>query len=918
VTTASATTTLLFTDIVGSTGLWEARPDVMSGALSRHDELMRSAITSCKGLVFKTVGDAFCAAFGTASDAVAAALAGQRALAAESWPDAVSLPVRMGLHSGVCEERDGDYFGPTVNRTARLAAVAHGSQVIISQATAKLARTTLPRGTRLKDLGTHRLKDLTLPEHVFQLEADDLPTQFPPLRSLGNLELGNNLPLQLTSFVGRRRELSEIRRLLTVSRLVTITGAGGCGKTRVAIESLTDTDGVWFVDLAPLTDPGLVVAQIGAALGIRFGAGPVMAETLTGVLSVQDVHLVLDNCEHVIDACAELADVLLRSCPNIRMLVTSREPLDVDGEYVYRLPSLSLPSDSGEIGWQQVSQSEAVQLFVARGGAHRSGFELTEANAVAIGSICRHLDGIPLAVELAAARLAGFSVADLEARLGDRFGFLSSGRRTALPRHRTLLGLVRWSYDLLTGPEQTLLRYLSVFVGGFTLDAAEQLRYGDSLIGSDIADVVSSLTKKSLIQIEEHTDPLRYEMLETIRQFSTERLREHGEQTAVRAAHAGVFLALAERAAHHLWGAERLEWLARINAEQGNLREAMAVLLDDPTPDAGPLAMRLFIAMSRYWEMTGQAAYVLDAFRALLSHPGTQERNELWVRTVAALALVWRADNWELAVFAPVVAEAAERARAYELFGESSVLHWVLGGDQGWRGERTRSMELTDRAIEDARRSGDLTALGVTLIAASATIADPPVCRPLLHEALSCLRRAGDTYWEPVALNNLADLDITSGDYSSALRFIAQGVALSRAAAADEILTALLANLAQIELDQENITAAQAACGEAIRIQIRAGLLNHLSGDIIGSVAGCASAHGEIEAAAFLYGAAHAVSVHSGIGLSERVDRHEESLRKKISESAYEAAFSQGASLSPREALKQALAWSDESAAQVG
>jgi predicted ATPase/class 3 adenylate cyclase len=898
VTKVSGTVTLLFTDIVGSTGLWETRPDAMSAALTRHDSLMRTAITSSDGVVFKTIGDAFCAAFADAGAAVAGALAAQRALAAESWPDGLAVRVRMGLHSGVCEERDGDYFGPTVNRVARLAAVAHGGQVVLSESAARLARDTLPRDTRFKDLGRHRLKDLTLPEHVFQLEADDVPSQFPPLRSLGNLELGNNLPIQLTSFVGRRPELSEIRRLLGASRLVTITGVGGCGKTRTAIEALTDTDGVWYIDLAPLTDPGFVAGQLAAALGIQAQAGEAMTETLTNALSVQELCLVLDNCEHVIEACAELATVLLTSCPRIRLLTTSREPLHVDGEYVYRLPSFV--------------ESEAVQLFVERGSAQRSGFARTDANAEVIVSICDRLDGNPLALELAAARLSTFSLIDLEARLGDRFGFLTSGRRNALPRHQSLRALVGWSYDLLTVREQSLLRYLSVFAGGFTLEAAERLCAGGALSDSNIADLISLLTERNLVQFEEHTDPLRYGMLETIRQFSLERLRELHEESSIRASHAQVFLTLAEDAAPHLWRAERLEWLARINAEQDNLREAMSVLLADPSPDAGLLAMRMFVAMSRYWEMTGQAAYVLEVAPALLAHPGTQQRNDLWVRTVASLALVWRGDNWELAVFAPVAAEAAELARKYGLHVESSVLQWALGGDQCLHGDRGVGLERIDRAIEDARRSGDATALAVALIASSATISDLAEARTRLTEALSCLRRAGDSYWEPVVLNNLAAEEMISGDRHTARQMINEGIALIRAGGISNILGTLLSNLAELELDEGNIGAAQTAGEEAIRMQVRAGLLDHTSGTLVGGMAGCASAQGELEAAAFLYGAARGLSDHAGIENSDWVDHHEERLRQKMSESTFEAAFSKGSSLSPREALITALAWSDD------
>jgi predicted ATPase len=883
----------------------------MSLALSRHDELMRTAITSCAGVVFKTVGDAFCAAFARAGDAVAAALAAQRALASQAWPGDVTLQVRMGIHSGLCEERDGDYFGPTVNRAARLAAVAHGRQVVVSEATVDLTRDSLPSGILFKDLGRHRLKDLTVPEHVFQLDADDLPTRFPPLRSLGNLELGNNLPIQLTSFVGRRRDLSELRRLLSASRLVTVTGAGGCGKTRTAIEALSDVEGVWFVDLAPLADPGLVPAQVGAALGIQAQPGQSITETLTEALEPQALYLVLDNCEQLLDSCAELASVVLRSCPRVRLLATSRQPLDVEGEQVYRLPSLSLPSDHGDIDHERVADSESVQLFVERAVARVSTFELTDANAAAVAAICRRLDGIPFAIELAAARVTSFSVAELEARLDDRFRFLSSGRR-ALPRQQTLRASVEWSYDLLTHSEQTLLRYLSVFAGGFTFEAAETLCTDRFLSDLDSVGLISSLMEKNLIQIEEHTEPLRYGMLETIREFATEHLRAHDEEPGARAAHAGVFLGLAEAASPHLWKAERLDWLARIDAEEANLREAMAVLLSDPDPASGLLAMRLFIAMSRYWEMTGHAAYVLDVARRLLTHSGAKDRNDLWVMTVAALALIWRGENWELAVFAPVVTEAADLARERGLHKESSVLLWALGGDLTNHGQLEIGVDLVQQAVEDARTSGDLTALGVALIASSASRRSPAETRTQAAEALSCLRGAGDEYWEPTVLNNLAWVDLIEGQWESARRYLAEGITLSRAGGATNILPTLLSNLAELELAQSNVSASRDAFAEAIGIQLRTGLLDHTSGTLIGGMAGCASAQGETGLAALLYGAAHALSDQTGIAHSDWIDEHEEQFRSETNDAEFEAAFDQGYALSPREALKVALAWSGE------
>jgi tetratricopeptide (TPR) repeat protein len=466
-----------------------------------------------------------------------------------------------------------------------------------------------------------------------------------------------------------------------------------------------------------------------------------------------------------------------------------------------------------------------------------------------------------------------------------------------------------------------LLRYLSVFAGGFTFEATETL-CADHVRGDlDVVSLIWSLTEKNLIQVEEHTEPLRYGMLETIRQFAFERLRKRDEEASARAAHVGVFLGLAEAAASHLWKAERLEWLGRIEADEANIREAMTFVLADPDPDVGPLAMRLFIAMSRYWEMTGQAAYVLDVAHSLLAHPGTQERNALWIRTIAALALVWRGDNWQLAVFTPVATEAADLARERGLYEDSSMLHWVLGTDLTRHGQLLLGRQITDGAIEDARRSGDLTALGVALIGVSTTVSEPgsapswaisPAARPLLEEALSCLRRAGDVYWEPCVLNNLAEADMVSGDYSAARQLIAEGIALSRAAATNDVLTTLLSNLAEVELEQGNIESAQAACEEALRTQVRTALLDHVSGTLIGMVAGCAFARGEFEAAAHLYGGAQAVSDHADIELAEWVDRRQERLRKNIGESAFSAAFAHGYSLDPREALKVSLAWTDE------
>ena len=524
----SGTVTLLFTDIEGSTRLWEAEPAAMALALRRHDDLLRQAIEQASGYVFKTVGDAFCAAFADARSALAAVLTAQQSLSSEPWPTSRPIRVRMSLHTGVCEERDGDYFGPVVNRAARLEAVAHGGQVLLSGATAELLSGSLPDGVSLADLGLHRLKDLGRPEQVFQLRAGFLAAEFPPLSSLDNPELPNNLPCVLSAFIGRAHELAEVRDLIRSARLITLTGAGGSGKTRLALQAAaeligTTSDGVWLAELAQVTDGGHVAAVVASVLGLSDQCGPSVLDSVTEALADQDLLLVLDNCEHVIDAAAKFCDQVIRRCPRVRILATSREPLGIDGERVYRVPSLSLPQSDTDNA-DELAASDAVRLFAERARAQNPGFVLDARSVPLVASICRRLDGIPLALELAAARLSSMSLAQIADRLDQRFRLLTGGSRNAMPRQQTLQATVDWSFSLLNLAERGTLTRLSVFAGGFDLEAAEQLCTTEGVDALDVMDLLGSLVDKSLIVADQTADPVRYRLLETIRQYSAQEL----------------------------------------------------------------------------------------------------------------------------------------------------------------------------------------------------------------------------------------------------------------------------------------------------------------------------------------------------------------------------------------------------------
>jgi predicted ATPase/class 3 adenylate cyclase len=603
------TVTFLLTDIEGSTARWEQAPEAMREALARHDALLRAAILEHGGSIVKTMGDAFHAAFQDAHDGVAAAIDGQRRLQAEARDDPHRLRVRMALHTGVTEERDGDYYGPPMNRVARLLSTGHGGQILLSETTALLVRETLPSDATLLDLGEHHLKDLTQPERVFQVRVPGLSAEFPALRSLDALP--NNLPRQLTSFVGREREMQEIKRLLGATSLLTLVGTGGAGKTRLSLQVAADVletyrDGAWLVELAPLSDPTLVPQTVATALGVREQAGRPAMQTLQEYLRTRTLLLVLDNCEHLVAACTSLADGLLRACPNLKILATSREALGIAGETTWRVPSLSMP-DPRQPGFgaaelaAALPQYEAVRLFIDRAVAVSPGFAVTNRNAPAVAQICHRLDGIPLALELAAARVRVLSPEQIAARLDDRLRLLTGGSRTALPRQQTLRALVDWSYDLLSEQERTLLARLSVFAGGWTLEAAEAVCTGEGIEDFEILDLLTQLVDKSIVLAARHGGETRSRLLETLRQYGAEKLAASGDLEARQRAHADWFLQVAERVSNDWFRLEQASQTDRWTADQDNLRAALAWTLADVTDERIERGLRLAASLQGFW-----------------------------------------------------------------------------------------------------------------------------------------------------------------------------------------------------------------------------------------------------------------------------------------------------------------------------
>jgi len=960
----SGTVTFLFSDIEGSTRLAQQFPDALPSALARHHSVLQHAIDSNHGYVFHIIGDAFCAAFGTAPDALGAALAAQRTLNSANWGNAV-IKVRMGLHTGEAEARDGEYQGYlTLSHVQRLMSAASGGQVLVSSVSEGLLRDRLPADVTLRNLGDVQLKDFLQPEHVFQLVAPDMPADFPPLASLNAIP--NNLPLQLTSFVGRTKELAQIRQLLvkaervspthpTVSRLVTLVGPGGTGKTRLSLQVASElldrfADGVWFVELAPLADPALVPATVAAVLDVRLEANRPVLAALANVLRAKRLLLIFDNCEHVLDACAQVADALLHACPNVQLLASSREALGIAGETAYRVPSLPIPGsefripiseakDTGVIEGAQYSvlmQYDVVRLFIERAVAARADFQMTNANAPAVAQICYRLDGIPLAIELAAARVKALRVEQIAARLDDRFRLLTGGSRTALPRQQTLRALIDWSYDLLSEPERVLLARLSVFAGGWTLEAAEAVCASDGggrlaetslsdvrLPSEDVLDLLTHLVDKSLVVMDDSSadnsgGETRYHFLETIRQFARDKLLDSGDGERVRMQHLRYFDALARQAEPALRSVAASSCQSRLYEDQDNFRTAMEwALARDPQA-----ALRIAGNLMYFWSERGrmtegltwlqQAMTQVDALPAAAGE-AARERMGLRARGLGALAHL----NVMLGDNRTGRAAADESIGLYQSLANKDGLGLVLcmrGVGSMFLGEAQEGIANMQQGIALLREAGDMWAVAAQLpILAQFVVrlqGDAAGARSYLEEALRYQRAQGDTGRLPITLLNLSVVLRIQKEYQQSRAVAEESLQLCLSQANRRYANVVRSNLAELARMQGKY-----ADAEDLYRHVIAGWREY---GLHGGIARCmellalmAVAQARFEGAARLLAAAAAIRAqyHADMAPDERSesDQAVQMIRAQLAPPVFEAAWAAGSTLDEDGAIALAI-----------
>ncbi len=766
---------ILFTDIEGSTKLAQQYPDTMPIAVDKHHKILSEIFSRHNGFVFEFIGDAFCVAFDNIEDAINSAIESQKELANTVWDDA-EIKVRIGVHFGQAQKVGEKFTGyMTMARTHRIMSAAYGGQILIS----RTAYDSAPKGEfKMRDLGERRLKDLIQPLHICQIISEGLQTEFPPLKTLDARP--NNLPFQLTNFIGREKEMREVKELLAGTHLLTLLGSGGSGKTRLALQVAADAidhynNGVWFVELEQLSDSILLPQTINQALGVQEESQKSPEDTLCAYVKDKEMLIILDNCEHIADACAHISEKLLRSAPDLKMIVTSREALKCDGEQTHRLPSLETPQKGKKYTPEQVAEFESVKLFVERAQAVNTAFEITGENAAVIAGICSDLDGIPLAIELAAARIKVLSVEKIFERLSDRFKLLTGGKRTALPRQQTLKALIDWSYELLADNEKRMWEKLSVFSGGWTMEAAENICHDDEISEYDILDILINLTEKSIIIYDGEKD--RYRMLESIRQYGDDLLNGSGKKEAMAALHLQHFMKLAVTSEAKLTGDEVKKWLEILESENGNMEAAMHWSVSGGDKDEGG---KLAASFANYWLNRGYlttANYWLDLIIA-----GSSDMNIAIKGNILGIS----------GLFANMLGDSDKAERLIE---ESLVISRELGNKDEIasglnnlatvvyeKGDYKKARELIEETLEIDRDSGDPSKISFSLINLG-TVArlqgDYKTAQKLLEESLSIRKKAKNKFAISSSLNTLGILHLNLGEYEKAKAYIREGLDIS-------------------------------------------------------------------------------------------------------------------------------------------
>jgi len=867
--------TFLFTDLEGSTRLWEAFPEAMHQAMARHDALLKEAITAYRGQIVKTTGDGVHAAFGSPIDAVSAAIEAQKRLEAEEWEGTGPLRVRMGIHAGESRFREGDYYGSTVNRAARIMSISHGGQIVLSAAVYILLKDGSTFPFQMLDLGEHRLRSLEGPERIYQILHPDLPAQFPVLVSVGRIP--NNLPLQPTEFIGREREVASVRESFSETRLLTLTGPGGTGKTRLALQAAAElieehADGVFFVDLTSVNDASLAPSSIAEALDVQELKTEPILDTLTRALGQKSMLLVLDNFEHIIDA-APFVGELLAAGPNLHFLVTSRELLHISGEQVYPVPPLGVPESGTRIGLQQLASYEAVQLFSTRSRAANPAFRITAENAEDVAEICRRLDGLPLAIELAAARIRLFTPKKLLERLSDRLRILTGGPRDRQARQQTLRSAIDWSYELLEPPERKLFARLEVFSGGRSLEAIETVCGQDLEI--DVLDGLESLLDKSLVgQEEDFEGQPRFVMLETLQAYARERHREYEDWRETLAAHGEWVLALAEDGEEGIFGETPKVWVDRLRTEEGNIR---AVLERCQAGQLNPeIGVRLAGALRYYWESAGKLAEGiawLNSMLSISSHLPIAVRAK--ALSGAGVLSYWRGNWQESAVYCREALDAGREISDTVIVGEAQ--HFLAHVAQNEKDNE----------------------LGVALLTQS-------------HENFLAINHR---WGIRRSRSCLADAQRLQQNYDLAARNLEEAIEEQRKNPGGIILAMLLSNYGNVLNRLGKYPPAKDSFLEGIR-EARALQNEMVVPYLIDGLAGNAVLSGDPERAALLMGAAEALFEAAGVSSMAAIDQFDhdyylEEIQAHLEPERLRELWKTGQGMSADEAVAAVLDWRD-------